>query len=249
MKRIYLDRNDCDISQKDICVRGDTFHYLKKVLRMKAGDVFAGFDGTGSEYTIEARNVENGLLEGVIIELKKVINTETSFNLQLFQSIPKSGKMDLIISETAQLGVKKIVPVISSRVIGSLPAEREARKRERWAKIAAEASRISGRGSVMEISEVMKFKDAVEMNSDLSIFFWERAAIPLRHIIERASLPAADAVIKIFVGPEGGYTEEEAALAEHCGALTASIGKRILKVETASVIATALTIYELENRK
>jgi len=89
MKRIYLDRNDCDISQKDICVRGDTFHYLKKVLRMKAGDVFAGFDGTGSEYTIEARNVENGLLEGVIIELKKVINTETSFNLQLSEHTEK----------------------------------------------------------------------------------------------------------------------------------------------------------------
>jgi len=247
MKRIYLDGNDCDISQKKIRVRGDTFHYIRKVLRMKCGDVFSGFDGTGFEYTVRICAWEEDFLEGTILESKNVADTETPFNLQLFQSIPKGGKMDFIIRETSQLGVKKIVPVISRRVIGSLTTERSSRKTERWRRIAAEASKVAGRKCITEISEVMKFEDAVGMKSDLSIFFWERAVTPLRRTIQNISLPGTDALIRIFVGPEGGYTEEEALLAHHCGAVQASIGRRILKVETASVIASALTIYELES--
>jgi len=93
----------------------------------------------------------------------------------------------------------------------------------------------------------MEFEDAVKTGNDLSVFFWEQAATPLKQVIMEANLPDNNARIGIFVGPEGGYTEEEAKLAENSGAVTASIGKRILKVETASVIAAALTIYELEN--
>lgn len=249
MKRIYLDRLDCNISEKKIHIKGDTFHYLKKVLRMKEGDVFSGFDGTGSEYTIAVRTAENDFLEGAVLESKKKIDVETPFNLQLFQSIPKSGKMDFIVREVSQLGVKKMVPVVSMRVIGSFTSEKTSRKIERWRKIAAESSKVSGRECVTEISEVMKFEDAVRTKSDVFIIFWERAATPLRQIMQGLPALRTDALIKIFVGPEGGYTEEETALAENCGAVTASIGKRILKVETASVIAAALTIYELENRQ
>jgi len=97
MKRIYLDGNDCDISQKKIRVRGDTFHYIRKVLRMKCGDVFSGFDGTGFEYTVRICAWEEDFIEGTILESKNVDDTETPFNLQLFQSIPKGGKMDFII--------------------------------------------------------------------------------------------------------------------------------------------------------
>ncbi len=248
MKRIYLDRNDCNVSQGKIHIRGGTFHYLKKVLRMKTNDVFTGFDGTGAEYTVNILNAEGSSIEGTLIETKKKPSVETPFNLQIFQSIPKSGKMDFIIREVAQLGVKKVVPVISARVIGSLTSGKSSRKTERWRKIAAESSKVAGRELVTEVSEAMRFEDAVKTKSDLFIFFWERASTPLRKII--CGLPAlkTDALIKIFIGPEGGYTEEEVTLAEKCGAVTASIGRRILKVETASVIATALTIYELENR-
>lgn len=247
MKRIYLDRKDCNISRKKIYIRSDTFHYLKKVLRMKEGDVFTGFDGTGLEYIIQVSSIKNILFEGVILKTTKKINTETTFDLYLFQSIPKGYKMDFIIRETSQLGVKKIIPVISNRVIGTTTQERTFRKIERWRRIAADSSRVSGREYTTEIGEIMRLEDAVKTDSNLSIFFWEQSTTPLRQIIQGTSLPKTGARIIIFIGPEGGYTEEEALLAKNCGAVPVSIGKRILRVETASVIATALTIYELEN--
>jgi 16S rRNA (uracil1498-N3)-methyltransferase len=247
MKRVYLDRNDCATLQKKIRIKGDTFHYLKKVLRMRVRDIFSGFDGTGTEYTIQIGAIEDSFIEGELLESKKKFDVETPFNLQLFQSIPKNGKMDSIIRETSQLGVRKIVPVISKRVTGRFPAERISHKIERWQKIAGESSRIAGRQLVTEISEVMKFEDAVKLPSDLSIIFWEDAKTPLKEIIQRIPETKTGNFIKIFIGPEGGYTEEEVSLAGSYGAKTASIGKRILRVETASVIATALTIYELEN--
>jgi 16S rRNA (uracil1498-N3)-methyltransferase len=247
MKRVYLDRSDCNIFEQKIHIEGGTFHYLRKVLRMKTGDVFSGFDGTGTEYTIQIGAAEDVSFEGELLESKKRFDIETPFNLHLFQSIPKSGKMDSIIRDVSQLGVKKIVPVISKRVIGNFPAERISRKTERWRKIASESSRISGRELVTEISEVMRFEDAVKTPSDVSIIFWEGSTTFLKQIIQKLPAIKTNALVKIFVGPEGGYTEEEVSLAERCGAMTASIGKRILKVETASVIAAALTIYELEN--
>ncbi len=247
MKRIYMDARDCTVNTGTIQIHGGTFHYLRKVLRMKKGDVFSGFDGRGLSYTINIDAVERDFLQGTILELKRNVDFETPFDLHLFQSVPKSGKMDSIIREVSQLGVKKIVPVISKRVIVNSPVERMRQKTDRWRKISAESSRISGRELVMEISEVMKFEDAVKIKSDLSIIFWESAVTPLRQIIQENTGLKKDAFIKIFVGPEGGYTEEEVSLAKDYGVAAASIGKRILKVETASVIASALTIYELEN--
>ncbi len=247
MKRIYLDPGDCLKDKHTVHIRGNTFRYLVKVLRMKEGTVFAGFDGTGFEYTVKIKAAAGEQIEASILESKKLAGAEMPFNVLLFQSIPKKGKMDSIIRDASQLGIKKIIPVFSERVIGSLNTFREQSKMKRWEKIAAESSRIAGGRMVAEIGDFMQFEDAVRIKTDASVIFWEQASVSLREIVKKMPELKNGSSVKIFVGPEGGYTGEEVALAESMGAASASIGRRILRVETASVVAAALTIYELEN--
>jgi len=155
--------------------------------------------------------------------------------------------MDKIISEVAQLGVKKVYPVISRRVIVNLTSDRTLYKKERWQRISAEASKVAGREIVMGIEQPIKFDEAIKIQADIKILFWEKATTSLRDITRNFPGIKKGANIHIFIGPEGGYGDEEISLAEQYGAVNVSMGKRILKVETASVIAVALTIYEIEN--
>ncbi len=247
MKRIYLDPGDCLTDKHTVHIRGGTFRYLSKVLRMKEGDTFSGFDGAGFEYTVKIITCGKEYIETSLMESKKVSDAELPFNLYLFQSIPKKGKMDSIVRDVSQLGVKRIIPVFSERVIGSLNQDREWGKKKRWEKIAAESSRIAGRQMLTEIGDFMRFEDAVKIKADASVIFWEQATASLREIVKSMPELKSGFSVKIFVGPEGGYTENEVSLAKENGAVPASMGRRILRVETASVVAAAITIYELEN--
>ncbi|MBN1446222.1 MAG: 16S rRNA (uracil(1498)-N(3))-methyltransferase [Candidatus Omnitrophica bacterium] len=248
MKRIYLDPGDCLTDKHAVNIKGNTFRYLSKVLRMKEGDIFSGFDGAGFEHTVKILTAGGEHIKASLLESKKVSGAELPFNMLLFQSIPKKGKMDSIIRDVAQLGIKKIIPVLSERVICSLTSCREKGKMKRWEKIAAESSRIAGRQMVTEIGDFIRFEDAVKIKTDASVIFWEQATASLREIVKNLPEVKSGSSVKIFVGPEGGYTENEVSLAKACGAMPASMGRRILRVETASVIAAALIIYELENR-
>jgi len=249
MRRIYLDPVDCERDHSGIYIKGSSFHYLSNVLRMKEGDIFIGFDGSGYEYKIEITSRDKRFFKGEILNAEKVVNREVLFDIVLFQSIPKGSKMDKIISEIAQLGVKKVFPVISNRVVPHLDKESIQHKKGRWKRLAAEASKIAGTDTVIDIGEPIGFEEAVKLPADAKIIFWEKAITSLKDVIKPFHELKKGADIHIFIGPEGGYGDEEIALAEEYGVVNASIGKRILKVETASVIAVALTIYELENTK
>ncbi len=247
MKRIYLDPGDCLTDKHTVYIKGGTFRYLSKVLRMKEGAVFSGFDGTGLEYTVKILAADGEQIKASLLESKKTFDSELPFDILLLQSIPKKGKMDSIIRDVAQLGIKKIIPVFSERVIGPLNQDRQQGKKKRWEKIAAESSRIAGRRMLTEIGDFMRFEDAVKIKTDASVIFWEQSAASLKETVKKMPELKAGSSVKIFVGPEGGYTEKEVSLAEACGAVSVSMGRRILRVETASVVAAALIIYELEN--
>ncbi|MCX8083034.1 MAG: 16S rRNA (uracil(1498)-N(3))-methyltransferase [bacterium] len=248
MRRIYLDPADCEKKYDSISIKGSTFHYLSNVLRMKEGDIFIGFDGSGIEYEISIKEVENKNIKGIILNINKIRDIEPAFDIYLFQCIPKSNKMDKIICEVSQLGVKKIFPVVSSRVVPQITKENILHKKGRWRRIAVDSSKVAGRDVIMEIEAPVKFDEAIKLPADLKIIFWEKADISLRTAINNLQRLKEGASINIFIGPEGGYTDEEVCLAEEYKAISVSMGKRILRVETASVIAVALTIYELENK-
>lgn len=248
LRRIYLG-NECVKLKNKFLIKGETFHYLKNVLRMSEDDEFIGFDGSGIEYKIKIFEIKKREIYGEIIEEKRIFDIEPPFSLNLFQSLPKGEKFELIISQTTQLGIKRIVPVISRRVIVKIPEEKIENKVRKWKKIAEEASKVSGRGIVPEIFKPMKFQDCIKEEKDLGIIFWEgERERNIKDIVKNLSKESVyNKKINVFIGPEGGFDEEEIEIARKYGYFTTSLGKRILKVETASVVGIAILIYELEN--
>ncbi|MCK9266058.1 16S rRNA (uracil(1498)-N(3))-methyltransferase [bacterium] len=246
MRRIYIDKKDCFKKDNSISITGDTHHYLHNVLRIKPNMFFIGFDGTGDEFEIQILSCEKRNVSGIIKKLIATQNRETPFEVTLFQSIPKGSKMDFIIKEASQLGLKKIVPIISQRVVGFDSKEIPVKKIERWKKIAIASSSVSQRRFVTDIDTPTFFKDALTKDMDISILFWEDSKVLLREVLNE-SVKKTFFSVGIFVGPEGGFSVEETDMALRTGVKIASLGKRILRVETASIVATAITVYELEN--
>ncbi|MCM8785377.1 MAG: 16S rRNA (uracil(1498)-N(3))-methyltransferase [Candidatus Omnitrophica bacterium] len=248
MRRVYLG-NDCLNLKDRFYIKGETFHYLKNVLRMKEGDIFIGFDGSGMEYMIEIEKIENKEILAKILEEKEIYSCELNFDIQLFQCIPKGDRFDFIIREVTQFGVKRIVPVISKRTIVKISEEKIEKKIKRWNKIAQEASKISRRTFIPEISNLSDFEKCIKEEKDIGIIFWEgEKERTIKDVIKE--IDKEKSIIKkinVFIGPEGGFDEDEIKLAIENGYITTSLGKRILKVETASVISMGILIYELEN--
>lgn len=247
MRRIYLNQNECLIENEKIIIEGETYHYLKNVLRAKEGYSFSGFDGSGKEYIVEISKVGKNFLEAVILKKMGRYDVETPFDLYLFQSIPKSKKIEKIIEGTVQLGIKGIYPVISKRTVVNIPEDKVENKIKRWKKISEEASKVSGRIVIPEVFPVIKFEEAIKIKKDIGFIFWEGERKILRDVIgEKINFSPMNKRIHIFIGPEGGFDEEEIILAKNNNFFISSLGKRILKVEIASIVATALTIYEIE---
>lgn len=248
MRRIYIG-NNLFKTKNILSIKGETYHYLKNVLRLKQKNVFLGFDGSGKEYKVEISEIKKGEILGKILEEKEIYYPETDFNLNLFQCIPKGEKFEFIIKETTQLGVKRIVPVISKRVIVKITYKRIENKIDRWKKIAEESSKVSGRTFVPEISRPVKFKDCIKEDKDLGIIFWEgERKLTVKDFIKNLNRDSLkNKKINVFIGPEGGFDEEEIEIAKSYNYYILSLGKRILKVETASIISIGILIYELEN--
>lgn len=218
----------------------ESVHYLADVMRLKPDErfVLADPDGTDNICTLDGNYA-------VICE--KVPNsTEPNYNVTLLQSISKGERMDLTIQKAVELGVKTIVPVFSTRCVVT---PKENRKCDRWRKIALEAARQSGRGLVPEVTEPMKYADAVRFaqdNCSVMIFPWEEASdVALKTCLESAK-ESGKTDIAVFIGPEGGFTPEEAALASDSGASVVTLGPRILRTETAGPAVLAMVLYELE---
>lgn len=205
--------------------------YLFNVLRCHKGDTISIFDGKGKNF--QSRIVNQKTVE---ILWQEELHTEDAFSIVLCQALLKGEKMEIVIEKATELGVKKIIPFISKRCV-----VKETRKIERWRKIAKEATEQSLRSIVPEISDVIPFWDLIK-SIDNGILFWERATMPL---IQTISLDY-DKEIFLLIGPEGGFTEEEVNMAEERNIKIASLGKRILKAETASIVSVALTSFLLQ---
>ena len=220
----------------------ESVHYLADVMRIKPDESFVVADPEGLDNfcTLEGSHA-------VIVD-RKPNNTEPLANVTLLQSISKGERMDLTIQKAVELGVSRIVPVFSARCVVT---PKENRKCDRWRKIALEAARQSGRGRVPEILDPVKYKDAVKYakdNASLMIFPWEEASsedVSLKSCLKGARI-SGETDIAVFIGPEGGFTPEEAALAKEAGASVVTLGPRILRTETAGPALLAMILYELD---
>jgi len=238
------------IKENRISITGDKARYLSTVLRCKKGDDLIVFDGEGN--CLRTNIIETGKREVVLEVLEKFsCNTEAPIRIILVQGLLKGQKMDLVVQKTTELGVKEIIPLITER-----SQARQTRKVERWQKIAEEASRQSGRNVVPLIQEPINFNDYLSLlvtrHSSMPLrgfIFWEEGGLSLKEAVHKISISPIHRVavspVHILVGPEGGFTREEVSASEKRGFIVTSLGKRILRAETASISALTLVQFLL----
>jgi 16S rRNA (uracil1498-N3)-methyltransferase len=243
-----------------VILSGEKAKYLISVLRCNIGDEVQVFDGEGSFYKSKISKMDNKKVTIDLLE-KVSCDTESPLNLILVQGILKGEKMDMVIQKATELGIKEIIPAITER-----SQVRYTRKTDRWRKIVGEASRQSGRSMVPIIHEPIEFSSQFTVYSSQllkgtgnppipplekggkgglgGVIFWEEGGVSLKE----AAAKITDSPIHVFthspiyvaIGPEGGFTEEEIRLAESYGLITVSLGKRILRAETAAISAITL---------
>lgn len=236
MPRFFVESIENDFIE----ITGDDARHIALSLRMKKGENLVLCDGKGKEADAVIREA---FPESVVLDITERRNSasEPETEVILYQALPKFDKLEYIIQKSVELGVSKIVPVLTSRCI-SRPDEKTMKKKlERLRKIADEAAKQSGRGKLPEVGELLSFKNAVlEMEkAETSIFFFEHAQYPLREIMEKRT----GGKIAMMVGSEGGFSDDEAKYAFEHGAMIASLGPRILRCETAPVAALSAIMY------
>jgi 16S rRNA (uracil1498-N3)-methyltransferase len=240
--RIYLPR---PLETGAVCsAAADQARYLKTVLRMKEGDPLLIFNGTDWEYeaVIRRRTAEGMELE--ITGRRRL--PEAAIHVTLCQAVPKAEKMDGIIRHATELGVERIIPFLAERSVPRWRPEQLPRKRERWQKIAVEASRQCGRSDIPEVGEIVTFERMLRdiPESGLRLIPWEEETLTgLRDVLRDPARTGMKEFV-LAIGPEGGFSVGEIDQARRAGFLSVSLGKRVLRVETASLAVIAVLEYE-----
>ncbi len=228
-------------TEADVTIVGQDVNHIKNVLRMKPGEKVLISDGKGINYFCELTEISNDEVRAAILP-EPVEDTELPVEVVLYQGLPKGDKMELIIQKCAELGVSRIVPVDMARCVVKLDAKKADAKIKRWYGVSESAAKQSKRMIVPEISGVMKYKAAIEeaQNADLAIVPYEASetldgagGMALTRKLIGGLKPGQRCAV--FVGPEGGFAEEEIAFALEHGVQPITLGKRILRTETAGM--------------
>lgn len=234
------------IGAEQAVITGADVNHIRNVLRMKPGEAVRVSDGNGSCYD---GVIETLLSDEVVVRLsgEKIESTELPVETVLFQGLPKSDKMELIIQKNTELGVSAIVPVATSRAVVKLDEKKADSKVKRWNGIAEAAAKQSKRTLIPEVRSVVSFKQALLEASafDVKLMPYENAegmAFTRKCIGEIK--PGAK--VAIFIGPEGGFSEEEVAAASEAGFVPITLGRRILRTETAGMSVMSMLTYALE---
>ena len=220
--------------------------HITRVLRMNIGDEILIFDGSGIEYTARLVEIAEKRCLAEILSSEKSAQ-EPHTRVIIYQCLPKSGKMESIIQKSVELGAYAIVPVASERCVTRLDGgKREAEKLKRWNKVAVTAAKQCGRGILPEVRECIDFKTAVDKLKayDLALMPYEvlghGGVSNLKDILKSTDAKT----IGVIIGPEGGFSDAEARLAEDCGISFVGLGRRILRTETVSSAMLSVIMYE-----
>lgn len=244
MHRFFVKPSDIDEPQISIRGAEDRKHILK-VLRMRVGEEIEVSDSQKYEYIARISSIDPDEIIAIIVE-KHRFRREPKLQATIYQAIPKQGKMDVIIQKCVELGMTRLIPVQTERSIAT-GESLSGSKLDRWRKVAQEAAKQCKRGFIPTIGERVSFLEMLPQFSDydLVLFPYEQETgrtlkTTLRNVKE---VPLR---VAILIGPEGGFTDEEATAVEAAGGLPVTLGKTILRTETAGPAALAMVLYELE---
>ena len=225
------------ISDNELKIIGEDVSHISKVLRMSAGDDIIVCDGEGNDYDAVITSVSK---TEVVAEIKGkyVCDAEPCVDVILYQALPKQGKMEYIIQKNTELGVKKIIPVYTKRCVVK-PSD----KSERWNKVAESAAKQCGRGVIPEVAPTISFDEAIKQMKeyDLALMPYEcEEDVTLKSVLKSSEYKT----VSIFIGPEGGFDLKEVEVAKNAGIRQVTLGKRILRTETAASAVLPIIMYE-----
>ncbi|HBP24653.1 MAG TPA: 16S rRNA methyltransferase [Oribacterium sp.] len=263
MHHFFVDKGNIDTEARKVWLEGENFRHLVQVLRAKPGEKILISDGEGTDYecTVEEihddawfRAAQGGELstegmEEVLLHIDFVEEIhELPADIYLFQGLPKQDKMELIVQKAVELGAHAVIPLDTKNTVVKLDDKRAAKKVERWQAIAEAAAKQSKRSIIPEVLPVMKWKDAMRYveSFDLRLIPYENAH-DIRHTMEELRKLPRHGRIAVFIGPEGGFSDQEIedAMAHQIEPIT--LGKRILRTETAAITSMSMLMLSLES--
>ncbi|MDE6844458.1 MAG: 16S rRNA (uracil(1498)-N(3))-methyltransferase [Lachnospiraceae bacterium] len=246
MYRFFVEPSQ--IQDKRIIITGSDFNHIKNVLRMKTGEEIAVSNGVDHrEYRC---GIEEYTEDEVICALRfiKEDGVELPSKIYLFQGLPKADKMELVIQKAIELGAYEVIPVAAKRCVVKLDEKKAAAKINRWQGIAEAAAKQSKRGVIPTVHSVMNMQEAIEyaQNMDVRLIPYELAQ-DMRRTKEIIESVRPGGSIAVFIGPEGGFEESEIEEAVKAGIEPITLGKRILRTETAGLAVLSWLMYQLES--
>ncbi len=242
MPRFFI--NSEKIENENIMITGEDFNHIKNVLRLRQGDSLVISDGNCTDYDVVIDSYASSHVVTRIVGKCKN-NNESDIDITLLQGIPKSDKMDLIIQKSVEMGVKRIIPVLTERTVVKINSEKDSRNKvTRWQRIAQEASKQCNRGIMPTVEDPVTFYEAVVKlkRADLSLIPYEKeSGNKLKSVLKGNDAKT----ISVMIGPEGGFASSEVDLAVENGFIPVTLGPRILRTETAGLSALSIIMYEL----
>ncbi|MCI8581438.1 MAG: 16S rRNA (uracil(1498)-N(3))-methyltransferase [Dorea sp.] len=235
------------VEETEIVIRGSDVNHMKNVLRMKPGEEVSVSDGNNCRYLCRITEyMETG--EAILTVIQREENdTELPSKIYLFQGLPKQEKMEFIVQKAVELGVYQIIPVALKRCVVKLDEKKARKKVSRWQEISKSAAKQSGRGIVPEVKNVLAWKEALELAAklDVRLIPYELAeGMDKTKKLLAAIQPGQS--IGIFIGPEGGFEKAEVSEALEKGAEAVTLGRRILRTETAGITTLSVLMFQLE---
>jgi 16S rRNA (uracil1498-N3)-methyltransferase len=244
MHRFFIsDKNVCG---ENVVLKGQQVHQIRDVLRMRPREHIIVLDNRGWEYEVALESVGKSEITGMVRE-KREATGEPAVEITLYQGLMKQDKFEWALQKCTEVGVKQFVPLITERSVIRTPDAINPKKLTRWRSIITEAAEQSGRGLIPEVSPPINFEDGL---ANLAGFDCCLTASPqtqgkgINGALQGGN-KGTPRTIALLVGPEGGFTQEEMDSARTHGAIAISLGRRILRAETAAVVAASLILYEL----
>lgn len=243
---IFYVKNEQINGDEAFIVNEDVKH-IRDVLRYNLNDKLDICDENGIKYITQINNMDKDKISLKILEVSSE-TSEPSINITLFQGLPKSDKLEMIIQKCTELGVSEIVPVITDRVIVKLDEKSASKKLERWNKIAQEAGKQSGRQKIPKVKNINNLKNLIEIISkyDILLLPYEcEKENTLKSVLRNLDKNVKN--IAIFIGPEGGFSENDLKLLDLPNTKRVTLGPRILRTETAGLATLSMVLYELQD--
>lgn len=241
LRRFFVDADV--LGGEQVVIGGDLAHRLARVLRYRAGDQVVLTSGEAREYVVRLDAISPKSVQGTVVS-ERAAPEEPSVEVVLYQSLVRPNRFDFALEKGTEIGVARFVPVICERT--QVQEEPGAGRAERWRRVIVEAAEQCGRGRLPEVGPTLTFTEALRDAPGTRIVPWEgERAMGLGAYLR--SLPEDPAAVSIFIGPEGGYTDEEVALVRESGAALVTLGRRVLRSETAATVTCGIVLHELDS--